>query len=128
MNITSLGFSDHQPQSIFFIQKMLFVLQTLKWNQIKLNFEMVSLCILQSYCKAHYKYTGIIKQVEIKKKKKKKKGCIDGSNPIISLNANTRKPIKFVYIKGRCLEWIKRKSDKLEISDMAEGRKLLSVC
>lgn len=49
---------------------------------------MVSLCILKSYCKAHDKYTGIIKQVEIKKKKKKKKGCIDGSNPIISLNAN----------------------------------------
>lgn len=86
---------------------------------------MVSLCILKSYCKAHDKYTGIIKQVEIKKKKE---GCIDGSNPIISLNANTRKPIKFVYIKGRGLEWIKRKSDKLELSDMAEGRKLLSVC
>lgn len=73
MNITSLRFSDHQPQSIFFIQKMLFVLQTLKWNQIKLNFEMVSLCILKSYCKAHDKYTGIIKQVEIKKRKKRKK-------------------------------------------------------
>lgn len=89
---------------------------------------MVSLCILKSYCKAHDKYTGIIKQVEIKKKKKKKKGCIDGSNPIISLNANTRKPIKFVYIKGRGLEWIKRKSDKLELSDMAKDQKLLSVC
>lgn len=125
MNITSLRFSDHQPQSIFFIQKMVLVLQTLKWNQIKLNFEMVSLCILQSYCKAHYKYTGIIKQVEIKKKKE---GCIDGSNPIISLNANTRKPIKFVYIKGRGLEWIERKSDKFELSDMAEDQKLLSVC
>lgn len=86
---------------------------------------MVSLCILKSYCKAHDKYTEIIKQVEIKKKKE---GCIDGSNPIISLNANTRKPIKFVYIKGRGLEWIKRKSDKFELSDMAEDQKLLSVC
>lgn len=34
---------------------------------------MVSLCILKSYCKAHDKYTGIIKQVEIKKKEKKEK-------------------------------------------------------
>lgn len=34
---------------------------------------MVSLCILKSYCKAHDKYTGIIKQVEIKKRKKRKK-------------------------------------------------------
>lgn len=58
---------------------------------------MVSLCILQSYCKAHYKYTGIIKQVEIKKKKKRR------LYRWLEPNHFTRKPIKFVYIKGRGL-------------------------
>lgn len=41
---------------------------------------MVSLCILKSYCKAHDKYTGIIKQVEIKKRKKRKKVVLMARN------------------------------------------------